>query len=415
MRSRCSLHLWLLLSIIGGERISFAASWADIKAKAVNAPSLLAAQADIDGALAGVDSSKAGFYPRVYSTLQASRTRDEQFKTTANNFSAAISLEQSLYASGRDRANNDAAVAALDGAQLSRKDASVTLRGDLSKAWSRALYYDRLANLTKQNITRRQSNTQIVKLRYASGRESNGSLLLTENAEQRAIVDFKDAKKKSTLARGDLGALADIEISESESLTGILADDKWTPPTKNPQSNYKIAAQEAKLAAATASATAARSKYFPELSLNATAKKSASPDLPLKDPLYTAGLLMTIPIFDGRTSADVRAAIAKKSLLEITLAHAKRQSEQSARTALANFEISRERLRVARQGLDATRLQAEVSRQRYTLGLMSFQDWDAFENALMKSELEVLSGEKDLADAISDYLAAIGTTLEDGP
>ncbi len=413
--SKSLLCLMIGLAVLGGSSMTLAASWADIKAKAINAPALNAAKADIESAVAAVDNSKAGFYPRVYSTLQASRLRDEPSKLSSNNFSAALNLEQSLFSSGRDQAHSQAATASLDAAKLAFKDASVTLRAELSKAWSRALYYDRLTALNQQNIARRQSNSQIVRLRYGSGRESKGSLLLTENAEQRAVVDFKDAKKKSILARGDLGVLVAVEIPDEEPLLGSLADEKWTPPGTDQHTPYKVAANEAKLAAARSATTEARLKYFPELALNASAKKSASPDLPLKEPVYTAGISMTIPIFDGQKDADVRAAVAKTSLLEITLSQSRRQADQSIRTAKANFESSRERFVVARKGLEATQLQAEVSRQRYTLGLMSFQDWDAFENALTKSELEVLNSEKDLADAVSDYLAAIGTTLEDGP
>jgi outer membrane protein TolC len=404
----CSLMLFFCQS-------SLAATWIDIKTKALNAPAIRSAQGEVEAANAGLESSKAGFYPRLYSTLQATRTRDEQYKTSGNNYSAAINLEQSLFASGRDLANFDAAESSRKASLLSLKDASVTLRSSLAKAWSRALYFDRLGVLTKQTISRRESNSQIVRLRYASGRESKGSLLVTENAEQRALVDFHDAQKKSLLSRADLGVLTASPLSVKEPLLGSLADDSWAPPAEHRQQDLKVAANEAKLEAARASIQAARAKYFPDLSLTASARKSAQSGLSLKEPIFAAGLSVTIPIFDGRNSGDVRAATAKMSILEATLTRSKLESDQATQTALANFEIARERLTVTRQGLEAAKVQAEVSRQRYTLGLMSFQDWDSFESALIKSELEVLSSEKDLADAVSDYLSAIGTTLEDDP
>jgi outer membrane protein TolC len=415
-RSAKSLQLTTLVFAFGmitTPHSSLAATWADIRTKAQKAPSIISAHLDVESAMTGVDASRAGFFPRVFSSLQANRSRDEQYKFTRNSFSAALTLEQTLFSSGRDQANYEAASASLEAAQFSLKEASAALRSELSKAWNRALFYDHLAILNQETINRRQSNLQIVKLRYASGRESKGSLLLTENAEQRAKVEYKDAARKSEIARRDLGVLAGMEISESEPLSGNLADDTWKPPTHATSRDLKIVINQARLNAAVALSNAAHAKYLPELSLNATAKKSASPDLPLKEPLYSAGITMAIPIFDGRKSADQRAAIIKKNLLEIELTQSKLQSDQTIRTALANFEIARERLIVARKGLEATKLQAEVSRQRYTLGLMSFQDWDAFESALIKAELEVLTLEKELADAISEYLGAIGITLEE--
>jgi hypothetical protein len=46
---------------------------------------------------------------------------------------------------------------------------------------------------------------------------------------------------------------------------------------------------------------------------------------------------------------------------------------------------------------------------------MSFQDWDSFENDFIRTELDVLQSEKDVADSLATYQEAIGMTLEEGP
>jgi outer membrane protein TolC len=97
------------------------------------------------------------------------------------------------------------------------------------------------------------------------------------------------------------------------------------------------------------------------------------------------------------------------------LAEASATQKQKALSTASAFSFARQKLEVARKIFEATKLQAEVSRQRYTLGMMSFQDWDSYESDLMRSEGEVLRAKYNLSDAHADYLEAIGIALEEGP
>ena len=122
-----------------------------------------------------------------------------------------------------------------------------------------------------------------------------------------------------------------------------------------------------------------------------------------------------MPLFDGQTSADVRGAAAKLSAATVSLAESRATAAQKFKATKSNVDFALQRLEVAKKGFEASKLQAEVSRQRYTLGLLSFQDWDAYESELIKSELDVLSGERDVADAVADFYEAAGLTLEEDP
>ncbi len=407
------ITILLLLSLTSHEVMAL--DWNELKSAALlSAPSLKSAKADLESSKSGVDSAKASFYPKVNSSLTASRAVDTDINKSSNSYAAALSLEQSLYASGRDQAQLSAAKASQNATAATLKANSVALRASLRKAWNNALYLNELAKITLRNINRRKSNYQIVSLRYSGGRENKGSVLRTEATTLQAKLTSEQAAARAILAKGDLSVIAGREISEGETLTGDL---KGTEPviSKTSNQNPTITASELKLTAAEESLKSAKARYLPEVSLSAAARKSASPDLPLHDPVYSAGVTLTVPLFNPATSADVRSAAARTTSASVALAQAKATQDQKIKTAMSQYQFAVKNLEISKKSYEASKLQAEVSRQRYTLGLMSFQDWDSFENDFIRSELDVLQSEKDVADSLATYQEAIGMTLEEGP
>jgi outer membrane protein TolC len=391
---------------------SFALTWADVQAKALStAPDLQSQRANIHSSDAAIDTAMASFYPTLSSTISATRNVETQVPRSANSYAAGLTLEQNLFSSGRDLAWLNAAKSAKDAALKETKAASVALRAKLAKAWTAAVYLQQLTSITAKNITRRESNARIVTLRYSNGRENKGSVLKTEAQTLEAKVSSLETVAKATLSKGTLSVLIGQLIPETEALVGPLAEGRIAPP--NQKIVPVIAAKESQLQAAEDSLILAKTQYLPSLSLSASAHKSATPNLPLNAPAYSAQLALNIPIFNAATSAGVRSAAAKTEVATIELAAVRSSQEQSIKLKFADVEFSKKRLDVARKNFAADELQAEIYRQRYTLGLASFQDWNTYESALIASEMDVLSSEKSVADALTEYHEEIGVTLEE--
>ncbi len=103
----------------------------------------------------------------------------------------------------------------------------------------------------------------------------------------------------------------------------------------------------------------------------------------------------------GVVSAELAVNAAKQDL-DLELARAQVKLESS----VGEFEA-------AKKNLEASKLQAEVYRQRYTLGMISFQDWDVAESDFIRADREMLSARRSLADAVTQVELAQGLTLEE--
>ena len=389
-----------------------ALSWSDVQSKSLaTAPDLQLARTNVTYADDAVDTAKASFYPTISSSITAGRAVDSAAKKSSNTYGAGVSVEQNLYSSGRDTAKVNAANSARAAASKDEKNASVTLRAKLARAWNNAVYYHELSKIRLRNITRSESNAKIVGLRYSNGRENKGSVLKSESQTLEAKLGDAEASEKFTLAKGALSLLIGQPIADHEPIVGPLLN--MVVAKQKEAVLPMVAAKQAALQASVDSLALARIQYLPTLGLSATAHKSASPDLPLLAPVYSAQLALNIPIFNAATSAGVRSAVTKTAAATLELSAAKLAQEQAIKTTLSAFEFAVKRRAIAKKNFEASELLGEISRQRYALGLGSFQDWNNYEIEFMQSEAEVLTSEKSAADALCDYHEQIGVTLEE--
>lgn len=395
-------------------------SWLDIKSMAQKtAPDIKQAETEREFADIQLEAAKSLFLPKIYSQFSASRAVRTEPKTASNEYSGSLSVEQSLFSSGRDIAKFSSAKFAQNASNLEVKLNSAALRAQLARAWNDCLYLNNLEKITRRTIARREGNHQIVKLRYKAGRESKGSVLKTEAATLESQVSSLEASAQARLARGELAVLMGQEVSMSEPLSGQLYDKKildaeLSTPRKQDM-NLEVQATTAKLKAAEHALISAKRQYLPEVTLSGTARKSATPDLPLADPVYSASVAVRIPIYDASHSDEVRSAAVKASQAEIEASKARARVDQKIIVVKSSLEFTQKHLEATQKGLEASKLQAEVSRQRYTLGLLSFQDWDSYENERINYEMDVLKAQRAVAYALADFYEAHGVTLEEGP
>jgi outer membrane protein TolC len=380
-----------------------------------SAPDLEVARAELESADASIDAAKAGFRPTISSRISASRRINTTENTKKNAYEADITLEQPLFSFGRTSARVDSATHTRSASVAALMAQAVNLRSKLAKAWAQSLYFQELSEILKRNTARREANVQIVKLRYQGGREHKGSVLKTESAKLKTELDALEAGQKMILSKGDLEILVGQNLSHHQVLSGPIVMDIPAPNQKDPRQHPEVLALLAKHRQAQSQLVESRRTYFPELSLTASAQRSTPKTTPFESLDYAAGLTLTIPIFNGATSADVSQAAARTKSTATALAQANSTQQQRIKQTSTALDIAKQRMRIVSKIFEASRLQAEVSRQRYTLGLISFQDWDSYESDFMQSEVDRLNSELNVANAMADYAAAIGLSLEEEP
>jgi len=124
------------------------------------------------------------------------------------------------------------------------------------------------------------------------------------------------------------------------------------------------------------------------------------------------GLTLSVPLFKPGQNADYREATIDWKKAEISITETRRTLEIQAQKASLALNDAATRKNIALKVFEAAKLQAEVYRNRYTLGMISFQDWNSAETEFIESERKLLDAKYAFADAWADMDAAYGKGLE---
>ena len=227
-------------------------------------------------------------------------------------------------------------------------------------------------------------------------------------------ADDKQAQKLLQVLRQDISRQIHREVSSNEVFEGSLPVLNEVRTYSDNQIHESATVEKSKesILAADAAIKVARRKWMPDLSLQASATKSGD-NLPINATQYSAGLVLTVPIYDPTVSPDVGAAAITRQKAELGLIKAQQDQDYALGQAKASLQNAAASLEVSLKQLEADSLQAEVYRQRYTLGLASFQDWDLVERDFIASEKNLLDARHEVADSFTGLELAKNRRLED--
>ncbi|HEY4485495.1 MAG TPA: TolC family protein, partial [Nitrospiria bacterium] len=165
---------------------------------------------------------------------------------------------------------------------------------------------------------------------------------------------------------------------------------------------------EAQARSAEADVTAARSGFFPEIQATGTVSRGGE-DFPPERDQWTAGLLLTLPLFSGgRDYYGLQGARSGYRRAQESLLSAGEQAVLDLERSHADFQDSIERVNVRQDFLSAGEVRAQIARGLYTSGLLSFENWDPIENDLIAARKEMLAGLRDRMNAEAAWERAQG-------
>jgi outer membrane protein len=410
------ISIWAMtLVLVAGLGVSKNIEWDELRsaAKSQNAD-MRRQRLKIDSAEADVDRSSSGYYPVLKATGNVNRSVDSFDSTTTHRI--GLMASQNLFSGFADSSARAAAVAQSRAQSSLLVSASADLRAKLKTLFVNGLYLQESVSLSRKIIERKEENFRIVNLRYDGGRENKSAVLKTEASLISSKMDLEYRQSQLKLIALEMTQVTGMQISAFDEFRGSLnslLQENQNGRVSDVHGHPKIKALRDAEVAAQENITAARSGWLPELTADASAYRGGVNLETDPSNHYAVGLTLTVPLFNAMQSPKYRSATLNHEQAALDTAAKILELELQKADAQSKYTKAKGDVLVAEKNLKAATLQSEVYRQRYTLGLVSFQDWDSAEAEYMKSESESLQAKQQLAVALVNLDAADGKTLED--
>ncbi len=391
-------------------------SWEDcLHEAALHNPQLAGADARLQAAEAGRGVARSALRPQVGAGAGAERrgVRDNISRTTTE-FRTTVGVDQLLYTGGRLTAGVREASAAKEVSEAMAWGVAAEVTFALRAAFIELLHAQEEQQLLEQVEQRRQNNLQLVELLYDGGKEHKGSLAVSAASLFQATTDVRLVARRIAWARSLLQRTTGLEtIHDDLTVAGELAVlpppsqvDWHTVVERTPE--YARAAAERRAGAARVER--ARSGRRPDITVSGQAGRFGDHDAFERDQ-WQMGVAIAYPFWPGgRHRHEVAQARYLLNEIEFALVDIRQQVRLLLEERLHAYRNAIDHVEVRQRFLDASELRAEIARQQYTSGLLSFEDWSRIENDLIDNQRLVLSAMQAAMLAEARWLRAAGTT-----
>jgi len=328
-----------------------------------------------------------------------------------SQYSLGLNTSINVFNGFQDSALVKQAKANLDGQRASLQLQRATLQQDLKKAFAQLLYAQSVLLLNKEIEKRRNDNFDLVEMRFKGGRENKGSFLRSKASLRQAQFDVSQSKRNLRVAQAQLARLLGRDLLEPITAVGELKT-KTLEPSKL---NFRELAKQTPSAiqtsyefrAAQQGVTRAYGVFYPSVALNGSLSRTGA-SFPPESNQWSAGVTVSIPIFQWGNFADVGSARADERKAEINVRNAEEQAGAKLEETYANLSNSIERVEVQSETLTAATVRSEIARSQYSSGLITYNDWDIIENDLMSQQQNLLSTKRDAVNAEANWEQALG-------
>lgn len=336
--------------------------------------------------------------------------------TSTTTYSASLTATQNLFNGFQDQAKVKQAKSNTRAAEANLQTARAKVSYELKASYQGLLYAKDYTKLTKDIIKRREDNLRLVELRYQGGRENRGSVLLSKAYLNQSQYDDLQAKNSVGVARAQLSRAIGIDDNET---VDIFEEIPVHDPPENvdfrqlasstPDHLQAVAQEDA----ADAAITNARSSYFPTLNLTGTAGRQGSAFFPQGE-RWSVGVTLAIPLFNGlRDYYSTKAASLSYFSSSSNRLNVDRQMLARLKQAYSAYVEAVAKFKVDESFRDAASVRAEIARNKYNNGLLSFEDWDVIESDLIARQKNYVQSKRDrvIAEAAWEQAQGKGAVL----
>jgi outer membrane protein TolC len=392
---------FLLVPVIEAKPLTFQ-DCVDLAVK--SNPDLASAEEALRAQEFQVRGSFASFLPSASASLGV--LRSHPVSIVDPRYTAALSVNYNLFSGLRDRSKALLAEANLALSRATLDSVRAQVSANLRKAMAQVLYAREYVGLTAMIRDRRSQNERLVRAQYESGRENQGSYLVSKSLLSQAEFDQTVARDQSELARQNLAHILGSDSRELVFEGDVPVSDP--PPEDRASELLKLTpahrAQTAKIQAAERTIEASRAGFLPSLDLGSTIGFSSATPPPDQNRSWNLGLTLTIPLFSGlSTYHDYQSSSALLRSTQSSATSVDFELLNQLRQALLGFRQSMGRLRVDLESLDAAVIRSAIARKRYNNGLIAFDQWDIIETDLINRQKAALTSKRERIIAESTY------------
>jgi outer membrane protein len=401
------LALLLLLSSAAraADSLSLQDAWAQAQRRQ---PSLLQSQLALDAARERQLGALAAFLPKL--SLSAGQSRGGAYNPATGDFSGGsngtsmgLSASQNLFRGFADVQALKQAQARLASAEEDLRLARAAAAYDVRQAWSDVLLAQQQLDQAQDTAQRRQSNVELVQLRFDAGRENKGSLLQTQAQALQAAADSRRNQRLLAASLRRLGLAMGVTLPASTRVSG----DWDVPAVPADDDDAQLALQlpavrkaQAGLQESAASLAAADAAFLPSLNASAGLNRNGDDWLPSSSGSWSLGLSLSWNLFNGFSDLAGRGAAAAQELsAELALEDARRTAANALGSARDTLLNALDQLEVRDAFLKASETRAEIAQAQYAQGLIGFEDWDRIESDLISARQQSLAGRQAAAAA----------------
>ncbi|RPJ70333.1 MAG: TolC family protein [Alphaproteobacteria bacterium] len=338
-------------------------------------------------------SATSSFLPNASASLSYDKARNESLGGTTTNsstHSATLSLGHNLFNGFQDSANLAIADSKILNEEANLQDTKAQISFDLKNALANYFYAKDSLLLSRDIKKRREDNMRMVELRFESGRENKGSLLLSKAYLEQAKLDLTRAENALNISKTFLRRVLNLaednifEITELPPALSAPSDPNFNLLIENTPTAKRF---KAALATAVSNHQVSKSEFYPAWDLSASLAKTGEHFFPNSNKRLVAGTSLTWSFFDG--GKDFYST--KSSTLLVKAAEKKLENEnleirRILEETLAAFDESITSVKVSNAFLEAAKVRADISRSKYNNGLSTFEDWDLIENDLINRQ-----------------------------
>lgn len=375
-----------------------------------------ASEETYQGSLYQVDSFRGSYYPQITGNIGYLQSGPTSLagSTAGSTYSATLSATQNLFNGYSDVSKVEQAQAQTRVSKASLQITKAKVSFDLKSAYANLLYAKETEKVAMDFQKRRQDNFRMVELRFKSGRENKGSLLLSEAYLKQAVVDVLKAQQVHETSQSDLKNALGIDDDRSLDIRDdlplrdpLIANPDYKSIIKTTP-NYEQS--QARVQVFEASLMTARSGFFPTLNLTGTTGKYADTFFPDNDH-WSVGINFSWPLFGGgKDYYSTKSAALNLYAAKSILTSLERNQRSVLKKAYTNYVVSAEELKVNEAFLLAAKSRAEIARAKYNNGLLTFDEWDIIENDLInKTKIYILSKrDRIVAEAAWEQAQGVG-------
>ncbi|MFL5404214.1 MAG: TolC family protein [Gemmatimonadales bacterium] len=394
-------------------------------------PDVVRATADVRTAGAQVRSAWGSYLPTLSASSSASSFFSEGTSridpitgqlTSGNSSNRSISTSLSasldLFTGFRRGADMRAARSGEDAANASLIDARFQQALTTTNQFLDALAATQLVRVREASVRRaeEQLKTSVAKLRAGSATRSDSlrSLVTLGSARLDLITTQAQlATAEANLARL-IGVSGRVQAADDSAFYGTMAVvDTQALRIEAEAKSPRVRSAAANASAARATVRAARSAYWPSLTLAANTgwNGSRANDYSLLNQRQLS-LSLRWNLFNGfDRELTIVQREADVDLAEATASDAQRAVQAELITGVAGLDAARQRIEITKVSVAAATEDLRVQQERYRLGASTIVDLLTSQEALNQAEVDVVNARFDYLRAKAQLEALIGRNL----